>query len=192
MWWKIIVEVALAVGLLAVGGSFWVCAKSRGHFAKFIQDQDALKQLFNLIGRDKLIAQAATIEPIFGSFGDNMVALGKIHFTAMDQTRNLTFIATAILLVGSYLLGNYFFIANIILFVLLGVGDISGYAKSNSATHAQELIGNIYKWYQTDPEACCDYCCRKSPMLTDLYHLVALNLPPGRSVASRRETKAEV
>ncbi|MGD0349434.1 MAG: hypothetical protein ABSB84_03865 [Verrucomicrobiota bacterium] len=191
MWWKIIVEVVLVVGLLAAGGSFWVCAKSRRHFIRFIRDQNALKQLYDFIGRDKFIAEATTIEPVFGSFADNMVALGRVHFAALDQTRNLTFIATAILLAGSYLLGIYFLIANVILFALLGVGDISGWAKNSSATHAHELIGNIYKWYQTDPEACCDYCCRKSPMLTDLYHLVALNLPPGRSAVSSHETKAE-
>ena len=190
MWWKIIIEVVLVAGLLAAGGSFWVCAKARGHFVRFIRDQSTLKQFFDFVGRDKLIAEAATIEPVFGSFADNMVALGKVHFGAMDHTRNLTFIAVVVLLAVSYWLGFYFFIANGILFILLGFGDVSGYAKSNSATHAHELVGNIYKWYQIDPEACCDYCCRKSPMLTDLYHLVALNLPPGSSV--RRETKAEV
>ncbi|MGA3163223.1 MAG: hypothetical protein ABSD77_03360 [Verrucomicrobiota bacterium] len=190
MWWKIIVEVVLVAGLLAAGGGFWVCAKSRGHFIRFIRDQNELKRLFDFIGRDKFIAEATTIQPVFGSFADNMVALGRVHFAALDQTRSLTFIATAILLAVSYLLGIYFLIANVILFALLAVGDISGWAKNNSATHAHELIGNIYKWYQTDPEACCDYCCRKSPMLTDLYHLIALNLPPGRSTASSRETKA--
>jgi hypothetical protein len=192
MWWKIIVEFVLVVGLLAAGGSFWVCAKARGHFVRFIRDQNALKQFFDVIGHDKLIAEAAIIEPVFGSFADNMVALGKVHFGAMDQTRNLTFIAVSVLLVGSYLLGIYFLIANVILFVLLGVGDVSGWAKTNSATHAHELIGNIYKWYQTDPEACCDYCCRKSPMLADIYHLVALNLPLGHSAALRHETRTEV
>jgi hypothetical protein len=192
MWWKIIAEVVLVAGLLAAGGSFWVCAKSRGHFVRFIRDQSALKQFFDFTGRDKFITEAATIEPVFESFADNMVALDRIHFAALDRTRNLTFIATAILLAGSYLLGIYFLIVNVILFALLGVGDISGWAKNSSATHAHELIGNIYKWYQTDPETCCDYCCRKSPMLTNLYHLVALNLPPGRNTASCCETKVEV
>ncbi len=146
MWWKIIVEVVLVAGLLATGGSFWVCAKARGHFVRFVRDQGALKQFFDFVGRDKFIAEAATIEPVLGSFADNMVALGKVHFGAMDQTRNLTFIAVTILLAVSYWLGIYFFVANVILFVLLGVGDVSGYAKSGSATHAHELIGNIYKW----------------------------------------------
>src|SRR6266478_1230453 len=175
MWWKIIAEVVLAAGLLAAGGSFWVCAKSRGHFIRFIRDQNELKRLFDLIGRDKFITEAASIQPVFGSFADNLVALGRVHFGALDQTRNLMLIGTAILLGLSYLLGIYFLIANVILFILLGVGDISGWAKNNSAKHARELIGNVYKWRQTDPEACFDYCCRKSPMLTDLYHLVALN-----------------
>lgn len=181
MWWKIVVEVILFLGLVAVGGPFWVCAKSRGHFARFIRDRNSLMQLLDSIGRETLIQETTTIEPVFGSFADNMVCLGMVHFRTMDRTRNFMLIAVATLLALSYWLGLYFFIINVIVFALLGIGDISGYAKSYSATHAHELIGNIYKWYQMDPRACFDYCCRKSPMLTELYHLVALNLPPGRN-----------
>ena len=177
MVWKIIFELCLGVGLLAAGGSFWACAKSRSHLSRFLRDPNELKRLFDFIGRDKLIEESAVIEPVFGSFADNMMNLGRAHLAALKRTRNRMLVATAVLLFLSYLLGVYFLIANAILFALLAAGDIPVSAKNNNATHVHELIGNVCKWYQTDSTGCFDYCTRQSPMLSEVYHLVALNLP---------------
>lgn len=179
MLWKAIFEIAIVVGLLATGGSFWACAKSPGHLTRILRDPNELRRIFDFIGRDKLIEESSRIEPVFGSFANNMVALGAAHLRALSGTRNLMLIASAVLLFLSYLLGIYFLIANAILFVLLAAVDIPVSAKNNNATHVHELIGNIYKWYQLDSTGCFDYCTRQSPMLRELYQLVALN-PPTR------------
>lgn len=173
MWWKIIVEIILVLGLLATGTPFWVCARSRGHFDKFMRNQNALKQLFERMNRGAIITSASVIEPVFGSFAGNIATIDKIHFSVMRKTRNLTFIAIIILLIISYWLGVGFFTSNLLLFLLLGVGDISGSSKENSSKHVVELVGNIYKWNTVNPKDCSEYCCNKYPILKNLYHLIS-------------------
>jgi hypothetical protein len=113
LFWKIILEVGIAIALVIVGGGFWNCIKSKAHSVRLLRDSNELKRLFEFVGRDKLISDSLNIQPVFGSFAANMVALGSAHLSALNRTRNFMFVAIVALFFLSYLLGLYFFLGNV-------------------------------------------------------------------------------
>jgi hypothetical protein len=179
MWWKFIVEAVIVVAILTTGGSFWACMKSGAHLKRFLSDTSELQALVDFIGPAKIAEESSTIEPVFGSYATNIATFEKVHLAALKQTARLVLIGMVALLVISFFLGVYFFVANLVLFLLLSVGDIPASAKNNNATHIHTIISNMYRWNQTDPAACRDYCTQENPSLTHLYGLL-IRLPPSK------------
>jgi hypothetical protein len=172
MWWKLLIEVLTLIAILAAGGSFWACVKSRGHFRRFLADTSELRRLIDHIGPAKIIEESSEIKPVFGSYAANISTFDRIHFAALRQTAILLLIAVVLMLAISFLLGMYFFIANLAIFLLLSAGEIPASAKNSNATHVHTLISNIYKWNQTDSVACRDYCTQEKSSLNPLYDLL--------------------
>lgn len=176
MWWKVILEAAIVVAILTTGGSFWACVKSRAHIKRFLSDESELTRLIDFIGPAKITEESSTIQPVFGSYAANISTFDRIHFAALRQTAILVLMGIVALLIVSFLLGTYFFLANLVLFLLLSVGDIPASAKNNNATHVHTLISNICRWNHADSAACRDYCTRENPTLAHLYGLL-IRLP---------------
>jgi len=176
---KVIIEAVIVVAILTTGGSFWACVKSRAHLKRFLNDESELNRLIDFIGRAKIAEESSVIQPVFGSYAANISTFDKIHFAALRQTASLVLIGIGALLVTSFLLGIYFFLANLALFLMLSVGDIPASAKNNNATHVHTIISNIYGWNQADSAACLDYCTREKPNLMHLYALL-IRLPTSK------------
>ena len=173
MWWKVVVEVVVVAAILVTGGSFWACLKSSKHLNHFLGDISELRRLIDYLGPAKLADEGGAIEPVFGSFAKNIELFERAHLASLRQTAMLVFIGIVLLLIISLLLGVWYFAISLIVFLLLSIGDIPASAKNNNATHVHTVISNIYKWNQTDPEACRSYCIRERPSLMHLYGLVS-------------------
>jgi hypothetical protein len=173
MWWRVIVEILIVAAILATGGSFWACLKSAGHLSRFLGDIRELQQLIDYIGPDKIAEESSGIEPVFGSYAKNIETFERAHLASLRQTATLVLIGVVVLLIISFLLGIYFFVVSLAVFLLLSIGDLPASAKNNNATHVHALISNIYRWNHTDPSACRSYCIRERPSLMHLYGLLA-------------------
>jgi hypothetical protein len=173
MWWRVVVEILIIAAILATGGSFWACLKSAGHLSRLLGDISELQRLIDYIGPAKIAEESSGIEPVFGSYAKNIETFERAHLASLRQTANLVLIGVVVLLIISFTLGIYFFMASLAVFLLLSVGDIPASAKNNNATHVHTLISNIYRWNHTDSAACRSYCIRERPSLTHLYGLLA-------------------
>jgi hypothetical protein len=172
MWWKVILEALIVVAILTTGGSFWACVKSRGHMNRFLASPVELQRLIDFIGPSKIAEESSTIEPVFGSYAANIATFDAIHFAALRKTATLILIGILILLGISLFLGIYFFATNVLIFLLLSLGDIPASAKNNNATHVHTIISNICRWNRTDPAACREYCTLQNPALSHLHELL--------------------
>lgn len=173
MWWKIIVEVLIVATILVTGGGFWACVKSSKHLSHFLSDIHEIQRLIDYIGPAKIAEESIGIEPIFGSYAKNIETFERIHLASLRQTATMVFIGIIVLLIISFLLGVYYFLVSLGVFLLLSIGDIPASAKNNNATHVHSLISNIHKWHHTDSASCRSYCIHERPSLMHLYRLVA-------------------
>jgi len=173
MWWKIIIEVLIVAAILVTGGSFWACVKSSKHLSRFLSDVTELRRLIDYLGAAKIAEESNGIEPVFGSYAKNIETFERIHLASLRQTATMVLIGIVVLLIISFLLGVYYFVVSLTVFLLLSIGDIPASAKNNNATHVHSLISNIHKWHHTDSATCRSYCIRERPSLMHLYGLVA-------------------
>jgi hypothetical protein len=171
MWWKIPLEILLAIVLLTIGSSFWSILKSRGHLHHLLTNETELKRLLDFWTPSQIIQEGRDIKPVFGSFLQNIHLFEKAHFAALNKTRNLTLIVAVILMAVSYVMGLPYVIASLAAFILRSFAPIADSAKNNKATHVHTVILNVYKWNQTDPEECSRYC-EQDPGLKQPYRMV--------------------
>lgn len=173
MWWKIVLEVVIVAVILVTGGSFWACLKSSRHLSRFLSDISELRRLIDYLSPTKIAEESAAIEPVFGSFAKNIEAFETAHLASLRKAAMLVLIGVVLLLIISFLLGVWYFVVSLVVFLLLSIGDIPASAKANNATHVHTLISNIYKWHHSDAEACRSYCIGQRPSLMHLYGLVS-------------------
>jgi hypothetical protein len=158
MWWRILLEVVIAIVLLAIGSSFWSILKSRGHLQALLTDKNELKRLLSHWSAPEIVREGREIKPVFGSYLENIRFFERAHFAALNKTRNLILIVVAGLLVLSYLMGLPYLIASLAVFILPSFSQIGASAKNHNATHVHTVVLNVYKWNQTAPDECSHYC----------------------------------
>ena len=172
MWWKIVLEILLAIILIALGSGFWAILKSRSHLRIALGDEGELKHLINFLTPAKVIEEGNEIKPMFESYLQNILFFEKMHFAALSKTRNLTVIAALILIALSYLLGIPYLIASLVAFVFPALSPIPASAKNNNLTHIHTVILNIYKWNKIDEAGCFAYCDQEISGLRVVYRVV--------------------
>jgi hypothetical protein len=170
--WRIAVEILLGALTFAVGISFWAVVKSPSHFARTMADREELGKIIAFFGPE-LHPQAAQIQPVFGSYVNNISVFRKAHFGALAKTRNMLVIVGAVLLAGSGFLNVTFLAINLGLFLLAAALPLPASAVNNNVGHVREVAVNLLKWHQEDAAACSEFCERSGPSLRILHDLLA-------------------
>jgi hypothetical protein len=159
MWWKFLIDVGLAFLIVMAAEPFWSIIKSRAYIASVLQSEGELRRFIELIGRDALRSDAAKLEPVFGSWMENIAFNTRVHFKALAHTRNLVFLAVASVIVGSfYFLGPGFAFANLLLFLVLAFRKILTSAANQNLTLVHSVLTNLYRWYSEDPNGAARDC----------------------------------
>ena len=144
MWWKIVLEVLIAITLLTIGSAFWSILKSRGHLQTLLSDENELKRLLNHWTVSEIVREGGEIKPIFGSYVENIRFFERAHFAALKKTRNLTFTVAVVLIALSYLMGLPYFIASLAVFILPSFSRIGTATKNNKSFMAMvKLVEKI-------------------------------------------------
>lgn len=159
MWWKILIEVVLAVLIAMTAGPFWSIIKSRAFIASVLQSEGELRRLIKVIGEKVLLADAAKLKPVFGSWMQNIAFNTDVHFKALAQTRNLTLIPVVAVILGSfYFFGPGFGVANLLLFLILALPKVSGPAANQNLTLVHTILTNLCRWSSEDPQGAARDC----------------------------------
>lgn len=169
---KIIFEVVLVIVLMLMGVGFWAIIKSSSHMKHLLTDANELKNFIDYIGSSKLIQEAQSVEPVFGSYLQNIALFEKSNIASLAKTRNLLIALFIPIVIVSYFMGPHYFVVNLLLFCLPAIFPIPASAKDNNVTHLHTVILNLYKWNVTDSAACFNYCTQENPSFQTLYKLV--------------------
>jgi hypothetical protein len=169
---KIILELALGIVLLVMGAGFWAIIKSPYHMKSLLLDRNELRTFIDYLGSSKLIQEALSVEPVFGSYLQNITLFEKTHIISLAKTRNLLIALLILIVIVSYFMGIRYAVINLLIFCLPAIFPIPASAKNNNVTHLHTVIINLYKWHITDSAACEKYCTQENPSLQILYHLV--------------------
>src|SRR5438552_2914070 len=115
MWPQIILEAGLIIAVLVTAISFWAVAKASGHLRQMLHDSYEMSYLIGWIGPEKLLKEAESIKPIWGSYGANILLDLSCHVRSLRQTTLLSLVLCTVALVATcYLLGIGYLIANLV------------------------------------------------------------------------------
>lgn len=149
MIWKILVELGLVVAILTLATSFWAIRKSPAHLRALLADPLELCRLCDLIGREKLVQEAAVVEPVCGSYVSNIETWDQAHDQSLRQTTRFIGVAISVILIASWFLGFPYFLAALVAFAIPSVWEIPASAKNNNATHVHTIIVNHHSMERT-------------------------------------------
>jgi hypothetical protein len=171
---KIIVEIVVALVLIALGTSFWSCVKSPRFMARTLADYDGLKTIFSFLDAEKIREETQNMEPVFGSYSNNIAMWLKSSISALDKTRNILLFFIVVIVAATYFLGTTFIIINIAIFLLLALAPIATSAQNNILSDVHTVLKNVYKWNAEDPVACKNFCTTEQPrILGNIYRLAS-------------------
>jgi hypothetical protein len=169
MIWKILVELGLVVVMLILATSFWALKKSPAHLRALLADPVELCRICDLIGREKLIQEAAVVEPVYGSYASNIETWDEAHERSLRHTARAVGIAIIVIMIASWFLGFAYFLAVLVTFAIPAIWEIPASAKNNNATHVHTIIVNLIRWSEVDDPSCSEYCVGKRPEFAYLY-----------------------
>src|SRR3990172_3656554 len=170
---KIIIEVVLGIILISLSSSFWACIKSQKYLGKALSDYNELKKYFNFIGSEKIYQESQNVQPILGSYSNNMATWMKASFSALDKTRNMMLFFSIIVILASYFLGIEFLLINIVVFFLLSFSPLPASAKNNMISDVHTMFLNIYKWNSVEPVECKRFCTsEQSRIFKNVYNII--------------------
>ena len=72
MFWKIVLEVCFAALAFFLASGFWATAKSPAHLRRVLADPSEVERIYRFLDPDKLRQEALQIEPVMGSYADNI------------------------------------------------------------------------------------------------------------------------
>lgn len=173
MWWKYLLEGIMLLVLLMSGNSFWSLLKAPFHLKTLLNNLQELERLIEFLDPIKLKDEAQQVEPVFGTFRENIELWHVAHMKNLNNSRNMTLLICITILVSSYFMGISYLVINSIIFLLPSVFPIVSSAKNNNATHIHTIILNIYKWNTIAPDSCNEYCTEIFPDYKYLYLIVA-------------------
>lgn len=169
----IVIEVVLAILLLTASASFWACIKSPKFLGHVLSEYGELKKFLNFLDKDTIHRESQDIQPVLGSYSNNIATWMKASFYALDKARNMTALVSAAIIIVSYFLGLEFLLINVALFFLVSLAPIPASAQKNMFSDLHIMIVTIYKWNSVDPEQCRQFCTTEQPrMLKNIYCLV--------------------
>lgn len=172
MWWKIIIELLLAIITLFLGINLWALIKSPSHLRRIISDKIILKESLNIIGPDKFIIEANNMQFALGDHKRFIETWDNSRINSLSITRNLLLMLYLIVLIVSGYMGNTYLIINILLSLLLYLQPINSHAINNNIVHIHTIMLNIYKWNDEDKSGCENYCTFVHPEYLQLYKIV--------------------
>lgn len=172
MWWKITIELLLAIITFFVGISLWALIKSPSHLRHTISDQIILRESLNIIGSDKFIIEAKNIQRALGDHKKFIEIWDNSRINSLSITRDLLLVPYLIVLVISGYMGISYLIINISISLLPYFQPINSYATNNNMIHIHTIMLNIYKWNTEDKSGCEKYCTSVHPEYLQLYKIV--------------------
>jgi hypothetical protein len=173
MIWRLLLETLFLMGILFAGGGFWQYLRAPKHLRILLADPEELRRLIGHFKYDKLVAESIKIQvPPFGTYGDTIVIWDAAHYKSLSSTRNLVLPLVLVLLGASCWLGAWYFIANVSVFLLLGVGGLPESAKNNNSNHLPVVIMNLIQWRSHDAQACAEFCRKTHPEFRNLYDVL--------------------
>ncbi len=177
MWWKYLLEVALALTMMGFAASFWSLGKAPGHLRRLLSDREEIREVVQLLRARGLVADSAAIEPSFGSFADNIRLFETAHLIGFRQSRFIVAGLAAAILVGSYFMGHVYLLINLALFALPAMFPPVASAKNQNVTHLHTVMLNLLKWRAVEPAEVARYCQEEKPGFATLYSVLGEELP---------------
>lgn len=175
---KIIIEIILGFVSLIMSYAFWNCVKSPKFFIRVANDFEELKKIYDHFGADQIRSESEKVRPMIGDssmgYSGNIAIWLQASLKALDKTRNMLLVITALLFVGSfYFLGGVFLTIEIILFIMMAFPEISPSAKNNMVSDIQTIMLNVHKWNRVNPEECKQFCANERRLyLSNIYRVV--------------------
>jgi hypothetical protein len=170
---RIIIEVILGVILIGLAYSFWDCVKSPKFLDQLLANKNELKRIFDFIGIDDIYKESQNIQPVLGSFSNDMAIWMKASFKALDRVKYMTLLSSSVIILGSYFLSTSYILINIFLFLLLSLFPLTTSAKNNVVTDVHNLFLNVFKWNYSDPVECQTFCNEEQPRLfKNIYSII--------------------
>lgn len=173
------VEFLLVLLLLVLASSFWSIIKSRSYVRSILGNQAELEKFIKVVGPDRLQRDATELKPVCGSWLQNIDVNARAHFKALATTRTMLLLTTAaIVVVSFYFLGATYGVANLVLFVLMAIPQVSGPAKGYNLGLIRCILLNLYRWSKDDPDEALRYCPESFAVaLTTVSQLTERNEP---------------
>jgi len=170
--WSIVIEIIIVILILGVGGPFWACLLAPGQLISIFNDREKLSQVFGDIGRAQLLQEPTY--PTIESYEYNISLTMRAASATYCKTRNYCFLASILLIAGSYLLGIGYLIGNAVLFILLL------FSPTTKTSNQKNLLDDLYrvsvnlaKWDHENPSDCKPFCESKPETLLVLYQVIS-------------------
>lgn len=164
---------------MVVATGFWSMVFSPKHLRSMLSSPQQLIQLVKHIGTLQLLEEASSVEPLRGSYENNLLFFIAANSMA-DRSGMWLFGIPSLLLVSStYLLGVWYLAAATACFLLASAAAVHSTVKNRNATHVHEFMIIIRKWHETHPDECKDFCQRVTPQFIYVHQMMsALKLEP--------------
>jgi hypothetical protein len=174
MLFRIVIEIALGVGMLRAASTFWQFQKRKRYWKEAMQNPTLLA---SLISRERLedpprdvLFFARTPKKEVGYIW-NVKCLMDSDKNAVRRCTIFYLIAIAAILVGSYFLGVVYFVINAVLMLLTTFVPISTETKSDAALSIFALGLILHKW-RLNSAAECDQFIEQARGFRVLYEVV--------------------
>lgn len=172
MWWKIILEIVIGFAVLGLGMFSWSIIKAPSFQLKLLSNIEEINSFMNYIGKENFINEGNKIEPISGSYENNVLLYLQSSIKGLENTRNIIFFIVFILFVISCFLGIPNLLINIGLFFLSAFLGIHSSIKNSIIIDIHSVMLNIFKWNKEDPKGCRKFCTNEKVYLKNLHKII--------------------
>jgi len=173
MWWKIIIEILLALVSLILSSGFWNCIKSPGFLKRVVDNYDIVKKLYQSIDKDNLPKEAQVVNNQDAPYPVKIAMWIKSSSSALSKTRNVLFVIIIGIVYVSYFLGLWAFFINLFLIACPAFMPIVSSAQNNIIADVKVVLLNVYYWHQKQPKECEEFCTKEAHVLKTIYRVVA-------------------
>ncbi len=179
MSWRILLEVVFVLAIAFIGRGFWACAKRPAHLRRLRADPNELRRIIDLVGLDKLRAEAQILKLLPGPhrFGDMFILWDRAELKSMSGMRNRALVIVLAVLAASLWLGIWYFVVTLSIFMLMALSELPAAAKNDDNIHLRSIFMSLMNWREEDEQACAHFCEQQHPEYRNLYQ-VLVSLQP--------------
>jgi hypothetical protein len=165
MWWKILLQSALASGSLFFGWNFWATVKCSHYKKRILSSPALLDEVATCMGYEWIWDKSANF--LFRSGSNNIAQFEAENRSALVIIGNLLLLGTCVVFAFSYVLHPYFLGMDIAIFCAGSLPPINRRMKSNMLSEIQLILLYLCGWALDDPQDCSAKVAAKLPQFTN-------------------------